>query len=132
MGVPPYVTSSGLSGAVAQRLVRRLCDSCKRPAAVSWDRLVAAGMGEDEAMGLVVYESQGCQECGMTGYNGRIAVFEVMEFDDHIESLFLHNAPSFEIQQAAVGRGMRTLRRDALDKVKQGVTSLDEVDRVVV
>ncbi len=132
MGVPPYVTSSGLSGAVAQRLVRRLCERCKRPAAVSWDRLVAAGMGEDEAMGLVVYEAQGCQECGMTGYTGRVAVFEVMEFDDHIESLFLHNAPSFELQQAAASRGMRTLRRDALDKVKQGVTSLEEVDRVVV
>jgi len=99
---------------------------------MSWDRLVAAGMGEDEAMGLVVFEAQGCQECGMTGYNGRIAVFEVMEFDDQIESLFLHSAPSFELQQAAVSRGMRTLRRDALDKVKQGVTSLEEVDRVVV
>jgi len=132
MGVPPYVTSSGLSGAVAQRLVRKLCDACKEPATVSWDRLVAAGMGEDEAMGLVVYEPRGCQECGMTGYVGRIAVFEVMEFDSHLQSLFLHNAPSFELQRAAIGRGMHTLRRDALDKVKAGITSLEEVDRVVV
>jgi len=132
MGVPPYVTSSGLSGAVAQRLVRKLCTHCKEPATISWDRLVAAGMGEDEAMGLVVYEPKGCQHCGMTGYSGRIAVFEVMEFDDHLESLFIHNAPTFELQQAAIARGMRTLRRDALEKVKAGVTSLDEVDRVVV
>ncbi len=132
MGVPPYVTSSGLSGAVAQRLVRKLCDNCKEPANISWDRLVAAGMSEEEAMGLVVYEPRGCHECGMTGYLGRIAVFEVMEFDDQLESLFLHNAPSFELRQAAVGRGMRTLRRDALDKVMAGITSLEEVDRVVV
>jgi len=132
MGVPPYVTSSGLIGAVAQRLVRKLCDRCKEPQTVSWDRLVAAGMGEDEAMGLVVYQPVGCQECGMTGYAGRIAVFEVMEFDNHLQSLFLHNAPSYELQQAAVGKGMRTLRRDALDKVKAGITSLEEIDRVVV
>jgi len=132
MGVPPYITSSGLVGAIAQRLVRQLCPACKAEESVSWDRLVAAGFGEDEAMGLVVYKPVGCPECTMTGYVGRVGVFEVMEFDDHLQSLFLHSAPSYELHQAAVARGMRTLRRDALDKVKAGITSLDELDRVVL
>jgi len=132
MGVPPYITSSGLVGAIAQRLVRKLCPVCKAPEAVSWDRLVAAGMTEDEAIGLVVYKPVGCPACSSTGYKGRLGVFEVMEFDNHLQSLFLHHAPTYELRQAAVARGMRTLRRDALDKVKAGLTSLDELDRVVV
>lgn len=132
MGVPPYITSSGLVGAIAQRLVRKLCPACKAPETISWDLLVAAGMTEEEAMGLVVYKAVGCPQCSMTGYRGRLGVFEIMEFDDHLQSLFLRNAASYELHEAAIAGGMRTLRRDALDKVKAGLTSLEEVDRVVI
>lgn len=132
MGVPPYITSSALIGAVAQRLVRVLCPHCKEELQVSWDRLVAAGYTEEEAMGLKVFGPVGCDECSGTGYRGRIGVFEVMEFDEHLASLFLHEAAAEEMRQAALGRGMRPLLRDALDKVAAGITSLDEIDRVVM
>ncbi len=132
MGVPPYITSSAIVGAVAQRLARKLCDSCKRPADISPDTLLAAGFRADEIPDLVVYEAVGCGECGKTGYRGRIGLFEVMEFDSHISRLFVQQAPADELRDAALGRGMRPLRRDALNKVKAGITSLQEVDRVVV
>lgn len=133
MGVPPYITSSGLLGAIAQRLVRKLCPVCRELVTdVNPDRLLAAGFEESELDGLQLYRAKGCGACSQTGYQGRIGVFEIMEFDDTLQTLFLHNAPTFELRQAAIGRGMRTLRRDALDKVKAGVTSLVEMDRVVV
>jgi len=132
MGVPPYITSSGLLGAVAQRLVRKLCVHCRTPQSVSPDRLMAAGFTEQEAANVTVYRAVGCEECGMTGYHGRIGVFEVMEFDEQLQDMFIHSAPTDEMRQAALGRGMRPLRRDALDKIAAGLTTLEELDRVVV
>lgn len=132
MGVEPYVTSSALIGTVAQRLVRVLCEDCKTPVIPSGDRLVAAGFGEDEALGLKLFQSVGCEKCRGTGFLGRLGIFEVMEMDEELTRLTLRNAPSEEIRGVAVEQGMVTLRRDALDKVAAGITSLEEVDRVVV
>jgi type II secretory ATPase GspE/PulE/Tfp pilus assembly ATPase PilB-like protein len=133
MGVPPYITSSGLLGAVAQRLVRKLCSRCKQVTIDHTpDRLLAAGFRKEELPDLQIYKAVGCPECAQTGYKGRVGVFEVMEFTDTLQSLFLHSAPTLELRQAAIAGGMRTLRRDALDKVKAGITSLEEMDRVVV
>jgi type IV pilus assembly protein PilB len=132
MGVPEYVTSSSLLGVVAQRLVRRLCDSCKQPTTCSWDELVAAGFEDDEAVGMSVYEPLGCSECRNTGYKGRIGVFEVMTVDDQITRAFLRNAPSEEVRRIALEGGMVPMKRDALDKVAIGLTSLDEIARTVV
>lgn len=133
MGVPPYITTSGLIGAVAQRLVRKLCPHCKAPVRYDAERLRAAGFSADEVEeGLELYGPSGCEECGMTGYRGRIGVFEVMEFDEHLAQLYLHEASAEDLRHAAMGKGMRPLRRDALDKVAAGITSLAEIDRVVV
>jgi type IV pilus assembly protein PilB len=132
MEVPPYVTSSSILGVVAQRLVRRLCDACKRPTAYSWDALVSAGFDEAEAVGLEVYEPHGCDVCRNTGYKGRIGIYEVMVVDEHITRAFLRSAPSEEIRCIALENGMVPMKRDALDKVSVGLTSLDEVARVVV
>ena len=132
MDIEPYVTSSALIGTVAQRLVRVLCEDCKTPVTPSWDRLVAAGFGEDEALGLKLFQSVGCEKCRGTGYLGRLGIFEVMEMEEELTRLTLRNAPSEEIRCVAVEQGMVTLRRDALDKVAAGITSLEEVDRVVV
>lgn len=132
MGVPPYITSSGLIGAVAQRLVRVLCPKCKEKVKVSWDRLVAAGFSEEEAMSVQAYGPKGCDNCSRTGYRGRIGVFEIMQFDEHIANLYLRDAPAEELRATAICRGMRPLLRDALEKVAAGVTSLDEVQRVVM
>lgn len=132
MGVPPYITSSGLLGAVAQRLLRRLCPHCKKAEKVSPDVLKAAGFTDSESATVKLYRAIGCQECGNTGYRGRVGVFEVMEFDTELQELFIRNAASEELRNKAIENGMKTLRRDALDKVAAGLTSLDEVDRVVV
>jgi type IV pilus assembly protein PilB len=132
MGVESYVTSSALLGAVAQRLVRRLCSRCKRPVAVAPDRLLAAGFTPAELTGLITYESVGCDACRGTGFAGRLGVFEIMEMDDEMTRLFLKDAPAEELRALAMQKGMVPLRRDALDKVAEGVTSLEEVDRTVV
>lgn len=132
MGIAPYVIASGLLGVMAQRLVRCLCSHCKRPQHLSKEQLILAGFTEVEIDYFTPFEAVGCEHCGNTGYAGRIGVFEVMEFTDKLQSLLLHNAPAESIRQAAIHAGMKTLRRDALDKVVAGVTSLQEIDRVVV
>jgi type IV pilus assembly protein PilB len=132
MGVESYVTSSALLGAVAQRLVRRLCPKCKRQAKVADEVLRAAGFEPYELVGLKVFEPVGCDACRNTGFVGRLGVFEIMEMDDEMTRLFLKNAPAEELRALAIEKGMVTLRRDALDKVAAGETSLSEVDRTVV
>lgn len=132
MGVPPYITSSALLGAVAQRLVRVLCPHCKQRVKVPVERLVAAGFTESEIPKLRLFAAQGCSECSQTGYRGRSGVFEVMEFDERLSALFISNAAAEELRRVAVEQGMRTLHRDALDKVAAGITSLDEIERVVM
>jgi type II secretory ATPase GspE/PulE/Tfp pilus assembly ATPase PilB-like protein len=132
MGVPAYVTSSALLGVVAQRLVRVLCPECKAPANFAKERLLGAGFCEEELEFLTVYEAVGCEKCGQAGYRGRLAAFEIMEMDDELTRIFLRDAPAEELRALALARGMVSLRRDALDKVAAGITSLEEIDRVVV
>jgi len=132
MGVEPYVTASALVGAIAQRLVRKLCPTCKAQVEIPAERLVAAGFTAAEIESLTPYGPVGCTECRGTGFRGRQAIFEIMEMDDELTKLTLRHAPADELREVAIERGMVTLRRDALDKVLEGVTSLDEVDRVVI
>jgi type IV pilus assembly protein PilB len=132
MGVEPYITSSALLGAVAQRLVRKLCPSCKREREYPREFLLAAGYAPEELKDLVTYESVGCDQCRHTGYIGRIGVFEIMEMDDDLIRLFVKEAPAEDLRALALSKGMIGLRRDALDKVAAGITSLEEVDRTVV
>jgi type II secretory ATPase GspE/PulE/Tfp pilus assembly ATPase PilB-like protein len=131
MGVPAYVTSSALLGVVAQRLVRILCPECKAPDNLSQERLLAAGFCEEELEFLTPYKAVGCDKCGQAGYRGRVGAFEIMEMDDELTRVFLREAPSEELRALALSRGMVSLRRDALDKVADGTTSLEEIDRVV-
>lgn len=132
MGVEPYVTASALVGSIAQRLVRRLCPACKKPADLTPERLLAAGFTAEETEFMVAYTPVGCNECRGTGFRGREAIFEIMEMDEELTRLTLQNPSADELREVAIRRGMVTLRRDALDKVIAGITSLDEVDRVVV
>jgi len=131
MGVEPYVTASALVGAIAQRLVRKLCPKCKQPVDIPLERLEAAGFTPAEIRTLVTYGPVGCRDCRETGFKGRQAIYEIMEMDEELTRLTLRHAPADELREVAIERGMVTLRRDALDKVVAGVTSLDEVDRVV-
>ena len=132
MGVAPYVTSSALLGVVAQRLARKLCPHCKTPIDIPVDALVAAGFGSKQAAKLKLYGPVGCDECFDTGYRGRIGIFEVMVMDDDLRKLFLHEAPADTLRAQAMANGMASLRDDALKKVASGVTSLEEIERVVI
>ncbi|MBN2405720.1 MAG: Flp pilus assembly complex ATPase component TadA [Coriobacteriia bacterium] len=131
MEVAPYVTSSALVGVVAQRLARRLCPACKKKVRTSKAQLEAIGFSAEEAATVKPYGPVGCDECFGTGYRGRIGLFEIMEMTDDVRRLFLKQAPSEQLRDAALANGMQTMRRDALDKVAQGVTSIDEIERVV-
>ncbi|MCX8007363.1 MAG: ATPase, T2SS/T4P/T4SS family [Coriobacteriia bacterium] len=133
MRVEPYITSSALVGVIAQRLARKLCPSCRKRYRVSPETALAAGFTPEEVeAGLKLYKAVGCDQCSGTGYRGRIGLFEVMEMNEEIQRLFLREAPAEQLRSAALEMGMRTLRRDALDKVKAGITTLEEVARVVV
>ncbi len=132
MGVPAYITSSALVGVVSQRLARRLCDECKVPLSVAPEVLSAAGFREDEIEGLTVYGPGGCARCHKSGYKGRLGLFEIMEMDSDLTRAFLANSPAEELRAIALDNGMKSLREDALDKVAAGLTSLEEIARVVI
>ncbi len=132
MGVPPYITGSSLLGVVAQRLARKLCPECRKPVKVPHAVLTAAGYTPAEAKDVTVHGPVGCERCSGSGYGGRLGLFEVMRVDEDITRLFLTSAPSDQLRELALEKGMVSLRRDALDKVAQGLTSLEEVARVVM
>ncbi|HEY5540902.1 MAG TPA: ATPase, T2SS/T4P/T4SS family [Coriobacteriia bacterium] len=132
MGVEAYVSSSALIGAIAQRLLRVLCPICKVPAEVTKEELVAAGFSPSEAEQTHPFRAVGCPNCRMTGYRGRIGVFEIMEMDPQLRTLLLAHTPAEQVREMALQHGMRSLRHDALDKVAAGITSLEEIARVVL
>jgi type IV pilus assembly protein PilB len=132
MGIAPYVTSSGLIGVCAQRLVRVLCPECKAQLKMTGVRLVAAGFGATESKKVKVYGPVGCNACGGSGYKGRIGIFEVMPMTDELTMAFLEHAPAERLREIALAGGMVPMRRDALDKVAAGITSLEEINRVVI
>jgi type IV pilus assembly protein PilB len=125
MGIEPYLVASAIDCVIAQRLARRLCTSCRRPAEVPAE---AAGVGGGGT--VPVFEPAGCSRCRSTGYKGRVGLFEVMTVSEAIRSLIVRRAPADEITALAVSEGMRTLRDDGLAKVRRGETSLAEVARV--
>jgi type IV pilus assembly protein PilB len=131
MGVPNYVTSSAMLGVVAQRLVRRLCGYCKQPDDVPYEALIQAGFPPEEAATIMPMRAVGCDKCLNSGYKGRDGLFEIMVMNDELRRLFLREAAADDLRRVAVEGGMKTLRRDGLDKVAAGVTTLSELARVV-
>jgi type IV pilus assembly protein PilB len=127
MGVEPFLVSSSVILIVAQRLVRRACQNCKKPQKVPAQIFIDAGFTPEEAPTIVSYKGTGCDVCNKTGYKGRVALYEVMPIKDDIKELILQGASVFDIKKAAVAGGMKTLRASGLLKVKAGMTSLEEV-----
>jgi len=127
MGVEPFLVSSAVILIVAQRLVRKACQNCKKPQKIPVDTFIAAGFDPEEAGAIVSYKGEGCDICNQTGYKGRVALYEVMPLKDDIKELILQGASVFDIKKAAVNGGMKTLRASGLLKVKAGLTSLEEV-----
>jgi type IV pilus assembly protein PilB len=128
MGIEPFLTASAVCTIVAQRLVRRLCTHCKRSTTLSVSSLERAGF--NVAFDLEAYEPVGCARCGNSGYKGRTGLYEVMAITDEIRDLTVERAPAEEIRKIAVAQGMRPLRADGFEKVKNGITSITEVARV--
>ncbi len=131
MGLESFLVASSLIGVVAQRLVRVLCDRCREPYTPSEDLLVRLGLtGMFEPP--TFYKPRGCEFCGGKGYRGRTGLFEVMLTDRKLRDLIAKNAPSSRLRQEAIAAGMRSLQEDGLAKVVNGVTSLEELRRVVI
>jgi len=131
MNLEPYVIASALIGVVAQRLVRRLCLSCRRQYTPDAETLRALNLTEAVAANVAFYKAAGCEECNHTGYRGRMGIYEVMRVNDKIRRLIAQKASEDMIRDAAIAGGMITLGEDALAKVKSGTTSAEELFRVV-
>ncbi len=130
MGVEPYNFVSALNCVLAQRLVRMICPHCKRRVAYDDDSLAASGLDPQEWGRVEFYEGQGCIECAGSGYHGRTAIHELLDLTDRIRELILEKRPSSEIRRAAHEEGMRFLRESALNKIKAGITTLKEINKV--
>jgi type IV pilus assembly protein PilB len=131
MGVEPFLVSSAVDCVLAQRLARKLCPECKEEWRPKPDVLIDAGYPADN-LPDAVFRPVGCKKCGGTGYRGRIGVHEVLMMTEEISRLCVDNATAEEIKTVAVEQGMLTLRQDGLEKVRAGLTSIEEVVRVIV
>lgn len=130
MGIEPFLVASSCLLILAQRLARRVCANCKEPERIPPQALTDIGFSEEEAASLVCYRGKGCDLCGGTGYKGRVALYEVMPISERIKELVLEGASATEIKKAMVLDGCKTLRMSGLTKIKDGVTSVEEVLRV--
>jgi type IV pilus assembly protein PilB len=132
MGIPPFLVSSSLQLILAQRLGRKICKDCKEPYEANEESLVPYGH-VSQGLGTVnFYKGKGCQTCNFTGMKGRVAIYEVMPVTTELRDLMLRNATTNEIRDTAVSQGMKTLRQNALQKVVDGVTTVEEVLRVTL
>lgn len=133
MGIEPFLVGSAVDAVLAQRLARRLCMKCKEAYTPTEETLTAAKVNWDLSTGIpTLYRPVGCPSCSNTGYKGRMALHEVMMVNEEIERLAVEHAPATEITAAALRSGMVTLRNDGMTKVLNGMTSIDEILRVVV
>jgi type IV pilus assembly protein PilB len=130
MGVEVYNFVSALNCILAQRLVRTICEHCAHPVTYSDAELVASGMDLAEWRGFEFREGTGCMECGGTGYRGRTAIHELLDLTDPIRELILEKKPTSEIRKLARKEGMSFLRESAFDRVRRGLTTLKEINKV--
>jgi type IV pilus assembly protein PilB len=126
MGIEPFLVVAALNTIVAQRLVRKICDRCKEEQKVPPERLMQIGFPAEMIPKIKCMKGRGCLECGKTGYRGRIAIYEVLEFTQSLKEMVLRGETMIELKRQAIRDGMKTLRGHALDKVAQGLTSLEE------
>ncbi len=129
MGIEPFLVSSAVRLVVAQRLVRRICQNCRSLSKIPAQTLIDIGFPPEEAKNAKIYEPKGCEKCNNTGYKGRIALFEVMEIDEEMKEQILIGASTSELRQKSKEKGMLTLRMSGVEKVKSGLTSIEEVVR---
>lgn len=134
MGIEPFLVGTSLVLVVAQRLIRKLCPNCKKRHDLPKEALLGFGVIESLEENVIVYRAseKGCELCNGTGYKGRTAVHEIMEIDEELRRLIIKGATADDIRDLAVKKGMKTLYKSGLLKVKKGITSLEEVNRVLM
>jgi len=130
MGVEPFLVSASTNVIVAQRLARRVCQGCKEPAPVPQQVLLNVGFSPDEAAAITPVKGKGCMVCSDTGYKGRVALYEVMLIRENIKEGILQGASVIELREMGRKNGMKTLREAGLQKIREGMTSLEEILRV--
>jgi type IV pilus assembly protein PilB len=129
MGVEPYNFVSSLNCVLAQRLIRMLCDVCKRPYQATDDELIESGLKPADYRGRQFFMSVGCDACNHTGYRGRTAIHELLNLSDNIREMIIERRPGSEVRRAAEQEGLASLRESALKKVLSGVSTLHEINR---
>jgi type IV pilus assembly protein PilB len=130
MGVEPYNFVSALNCILAQRLVRVICENCKQPKRHTAEELRESGLDPAATAGFLFAEGPGCLECSGTGYHGRTAICELLDLSDHIREMIVDRRPTSEIKRAAMEEGMITLRESGMAKVRAGITTLREINKV--
>ena len=129
MGVEPFLVATSVHLICAQRLVRRICRQCRQAAEPPVESLIEAGFSPSEAPQILAWRGRGCDACNHTGYKGRVGLFEVMEIGDGLRELILRGGTAAQLKQAAIREGMITLRASGLQKIRDGVTTLEEILR---
>ncbi len=131
MGVKPFLVASSLQGIVAQRLIRMICAKCKIPVNYTPEQIMKMGFDAETLEDVTFYKGNGCKSCNKIGYHGRSGIYEILDMNEMVQEMVYNIAPIDEIRKAAIKYGMSTLKEDGLQKAKEGITTLEEVFRVV-
>ena len=132
MGIEPFLVATSINAICAQRLVRRICPSCPEDVETPPQMLIQVGFAPDEVKVLKIKRGRGCDKCNNAGYKGRVGLYEVLQFSDEIRDMILSGASSIELKRKAIEEGMVSLRMAGLQKIRDGVTTLEEVLRETV
>ncbi|HKA35697.1 MAG TPA: type IV-A pilus assembly ATPase PilB [Thermoanaerobaculia bacterium] len=132
MGIEPFLVATSVNAICSQRLVRRVCANCTEEVETPPQMLIQVGFAPDEVKALKIKRGRGCDRCGNSGYKGRIGLYEVLQFSDEIREMVLSGSTSIELKRKAIEEGMVSLRSSGLQKIRQGVTTLEEVLRETV
>jgi type IV pilus assembly protein PilB len=127
MGVPSFLVAASTKLIMAQRMVRKICNYCKQEVKITPQILEVLQLSAEEAKGAKIFEGKGCNQCNNTGYSGRTGLFEVMLISPAIEKMIVDNASTSEIRAQAIKEGMVTLRQAGFEKLRQGISSLEEI-----
>jgi type IV pilus assembly protein PilB len=132
MGIEPFLISSAIILILAQRLIRKVCMECREAVKVHPQLLIDLGVPPDEVKSFPVYKGKGCSLCNNTGYKGRVGLYEVMPMKEEVKELILSRASTSEVKKEAIRLGMKTLRQSGIAKIKEGVTTIEEVLRSTI
>jgi type IV pilus assembly protein PilB len=132
MGIEPFLISSAVILILAQRLIRKVCVDCREAIKVHPQLLIDLGVPPDEVKSFPTFKGKGCPICSNTGYKGRVGLYEVMTMKEEVKELVLSRASTSEVKKEAIRLGMKTLRQSGIAKIREGVTTIEEVLRATV